>query len=399
MGWNKNYDGYTSFSYLVQGVDYKKFEEAKQKDRVKSSTVRLSQAEEDRYENIRESGIFISLHDHGRTIVADLAQNKEYVRENHVSYGYEGLSISGMDAIFDGLLDGGNYINSKYPWNWESVISELGMRFCDFDHQSFVIAAKKTDDIIRAHKEGKIAFIAHLEGAGPIGNELDRIDILYGLGLRCMGITYSESNTFGTGLKEDNDGGLTDLGKDAVNRMNKLGMAIDIAHCGDQTSLDVIEESKTPIFITHAGARTLWNTKRLKPDDVIQALAEKGGVIGVEAAPHTTITKNHPHHNIESVMDHLQYLINLVGIDHVAMGPDTNFGDHVGIHHLNAKELSIAKSHAGVQFEEVEFVDGIENPGQFSNVARWLIKNGYSDVEVKKIMGENVLRVLHKVWI
>jgi len=76
-----------------------------------------------------------------------------------------------------------------------------------------------------------------------------------------------------------------------VERYNKIGMAIDVSHCGDQTALDVIETSTKPVFITHAGAKTLWNIKRLKPDDVLQACANKGGVIGIEAAPHTTITK------------------------------------------------------------------------------------------------------------
>src|SRR6185312_7011557 len=128
----------------------------------------------------------------------------------------------------------------------------------------------------------QIAFIPSLEAATPIENELDRLDILYGLGIRSSGIAYSEANTLG--------GGLTEFGRAAVQRMNKLGIAIDISHSGDQTSLDTITVSSKPIFITHAGARGLWNTKRMKPDDVLKACADKGGVIGIEAAPHTTLT-------------------------------------------------------------------------------------------------------------
>jgi membrane dipeptidase len=127
-----------------------------------------------------------------------------------------------------------------------------------------------------------------------IENELDRIDILYGLGVRCLGIAYSEANALGSGLKEPHDGGLTSFGRRAVKRMNKLGIAIDISHSGDRTSMDTIEVSDKPIFITHAGARALWNSNRLKPDEVIKACAEKGGVIGIEAAPHTTITEKKP---------------------------------------------------------------------------------------------------------
>src|SRR5713101_2669878 len=95
----------------------------------------------------------------------------------------------------------------------------------------------------------------------------------------------------GAGLREARDGGLPDLGRQAVRRMNQLGIAIDVSHSGDQTSLDTIEASEKPIFVTHAGARALWRTRRMKPDEVIRACAEKGGVFGIEAAPHTTLTK------------------------------------------------------------------------------------------------------------
>src|SRR6185369_10019056 len=100
------------------------------------------------------------------------------------------------------------------------------------------------------------------------------------------------------------DGGLTDFGHKVVGRMNKLGMAIDVSHSGDQTALDTIEASDKPIFITHVGARALWDTVRMKPDHVMQACAAKGGVIGIEAAPHTTLTQEHLEHSIESFMEH-----------------------------------------------------------------------------------------------
>ncbi len=180
----------------------------------------------------------------------------------------------------------------------------LGMRLSDLAHQDFVIKGERVEDIVRAHKEGKVALIPHLEGAAPIENEVDRVDVLYGLGYKVMGLVYSEANALGSGLREKRDGGLTQFGHEVVERMNKIGMAVDVAHCGDQTSLDAIEASKKPIFITHAGARGLWGTSRMKPDNVIQELSEKGGVMGIEAAPHTTLTKQHPKHSIESFMEH-----------------------------------------------------------------------------------------------
>ena len=137
----------------------------------------------------------------------------------------------------------------------------------------------------------------------------------------------------------------------------------------------------------------------MKPDDVLKACAEKGGVIGIEAAPHTTLTHKHPDHSIESFMEHFEYTANLCGIDHVAFGPDTMFGDHVGIHHAFAEALSLGAAHAGVQFDEVEYVRGIENPGEgLLNAARWLVSHGYSRDDIAKVLGGNVFRVLRQTW-
>jgi membrane dipeptidase len=296
-------------------------------------------------------------------------------------------------------MNGTAVITSRAGWKWDDIIWDLGMRLSDIAHQDMVIRAETTADIRRAKQNGQIAFVPSLEAATPIENEVDRLDVLYGLGVRQSGIAYSEANTLGCGLRETNDGGLTQFGRLAVRRMNRLGIAIDISHSGDQTSLDTIEVSEQPIFITHVGARALWNTRRMKPDHILKACAGKGGVIGIEAAPHTTLTHDHPHHNLESFMQHFEYTANLVGIEHVAFGPDTLFGDHVALHHAFARHLSITAAHGSVDFEEVEFVDGIENPSEeFHNITRWLVKHGYSDPDIKAVLGENIMRVLAQVW-
>jgi membrane dipeptidase len=261
------------------------------------------------------------------------------------------------------------------------------------------VLAGTLGDIRAAKASGRIAFIPCLETATPIENELDRLDILYGLGIRSCGIAYSDANLLGSGLRETHDAGLTEFGRQAVRRMNRLGIAIDLSHAGDRTSLETIERSEQPVFVTHAGARALWDTKRMKPDDVLRACAEAGGVIGISAAAHTTLTERHPLHSIESVMEHFEYVAGLVGIDHVAFGPDIFFGDHVGYHRFFAKQFSLAASRGGRAIQEVEYVDGIENPSEsFPNIVRWLVRHGYTDEAIGKAIGGNVLRALAKVW-
>lgn len=398
-GKRKRYTGYRSFQYLEAGVDYEEFKLSREVERVKSRVVEVSPEQEDRAQRLLAESLVISLHDHAFVVPENTEQIFEYRRAGRDWTGYEGLAVSGIDAIFDCLMDGTACITSKAGWKWDDIIWDLGMRLSDIAHQDMVFRADTTEDIIRARENSQIAFIPSLEAATPIENELDRLDILYGLGIRSSGIAYSEANTLGSGLREKNDGGLTEFGRAAVLRMNKLGIAIDISHSGDQTSLDTIEVSHKPIFITHAGARGLWNTRRMKSDEVLKNCAAKGGLVGIEAAPHTTLTKEHPKHNIESFMQHFEYCVGLIGIDHVAFGPDTLFGDHVGLHHSFARQLSIKAAHGSVEFQEVEFVDGIENPAEeFPNIVRWLVKHNYSETDIRKVLGENIMRVLKEVW-
>jgi membrane dipeptidase len=395
----KNYTGYHSFDYLEPGRDYKVFTLAKELERVKSSKVQLNGDQTAHARRLFEENVVISLHDHCFIAPENLEQFFEFRRWGRDYTGYEGLSVSGLDAVFDNMMDGTAMITSRGGWKWDDVIYDIGIRLSDIHHQDMLVHCLTTKDIWRAKKNGQIAFVISLEGAAMIENELDRIDILYGLGVRCLGIAYSEGNALGAGLRERNDGGLTQFGRDAVRRMNRLGMAIDISHSGDRTGMETIELSEKPVFITHAGARALWNSNRLKDDETIKACAAKGGVIGIEAAPHTTITQKTPKHSLESFMEHFEYCAELVGIDHVAFGPDVLFGDHVGLHHTLSEALSIAQSRGKLAYEEVEFVDGLESPAEaFPNIVSWMITHNYSDEDIAKAIGGNVMRVLKDVW-
>ncbi len=404
MTTSKRYDGYRSFQYLDAGVDYKTFALAAEVDRVPEYVVPLDPDQDARVARLADELVLISLHEHLGTFPDDVFETPHYIREGRMHTAFQGLADSWWDCVFDNLMDGICTIESKGGWKWTEVLHDLGMRLCDLAHQDFLIHATGVEDIHRAHAEGRLAWVASMEGAAMIENELDRIELLYGFGVRALGITYSEGNALGAGLKEPGDGGLTVFGRRAVERMNKVGMLIDTSHCGDRTTLDVIEVSQAPILLSHIGARALWESNRLAPDEVLVACAEKGGVIGVEAAPHTTLTYNNRVHNLEAYMEHFEYIKDLVGIDHVGFGPDTVYGDHVGLHHAYASNLSIKESRSKASgdrqaYDAVEYVEGIENPTEGSkNVLRWLVKADYSDEDIEKVMGGNALRIMEAVW-
>jgi membrane dipeptidase len=400
MGVHERFQGYQSFQYLKHGRDFREFDLVEGEGPFPPFLVPLTSEQESRVLELARRLVLISLHEHPHLFPKNIRECNAYDQEGRAFTAYEALSGSYWDAFFDNFQDGTAIITSKSGWKWSDVIADVGMRLCDLAHQDFLIKCETVADIHRAHREGKIAMIAAQEGAMMIENELDRIEILYGIGIRAMGITYSESNALGSGLKEPKDGGLTSFGRRAVERMNDVGMAIDCAHASPLTTLDTIAESEKPIFLTHTGARGLWNIRRLAPDDVLKACADKGGVIGIEGAPHTTMVKDRPH-DIDSYMAHFEYVKDLVGIDHVAFGPDTLYGDHVGLHHVYSDALSIDASHEGgaPAFEEVEYVKGVENPTEASkNILRWLVKHDYSEKDIAKAVGGNVLRVLENVW-
>jgi len=395
----KNYDGYRSFLYLKEGEDYPDIPLAKDVGRVPSSKVELSDAEEKRARAILDREAIVSMHDHTSIFPEDMSRVLEQRRTGRDATGFAGLAVSDTDVFFENFMDGTATITSNKGWKWDDILFDLGIRLSDIAHQRMVYIATTLTDLPHAKHDARIAFVPWLEAATAIENEVDRVDVLYGFGVRGMGITYSEANALGSGLREKNDSGLSDLGRAVVRRMNQLGMTIDIAHCGDRTGLEVIAASEKPITATHTGARGLWDSRRMKTDETIKKLAEKGGVIGIEAAPHTTQVKGKPH-TLDAVMAHVEYCVDLVGVDHVGLGPDTLFGDHVGLHHAFAQQLSLAAIRdSGPAYTPVKYVDGMENPGEaMRNAVRWLVKHEYTDSDIAKIAGGNALRVLKETW-
>jgi membrane dipeptidase len=391
---------YASFGYLDhQPAAFARFPLAPQAGRVPGYDGGFDAATVERAEALLKDSIVVSLHDHPVRFPADMALTPSYNRTGRQHTAFAGLAASGLTAVFDNMMDGTAYVTGNTPWQWDDVVTDLGMRQADIAHQDEVMVVRTLADIATAKREGKVGVVFGLEAATPIENELDRLDVLYGLGVRQIGIAYSDSNALGGGLNEPADTGLTALGRRAVTRMNRLGLAIDVSHSSDRTSLDTCERSEQPVLLTHAGARQVWDTARMKPDDVLRAIAATGGVIGMSAAPHTTLSHAHPEHTIESVMDHFSYCIDLVGIEHVAFGPDTLYGDHVALHTIFAKLLNISAATKGPSFDKVAYVDGLENPTEnFTNICGWLVNHGFSDSDIAAVLGGNILRALQSIW-
>lgn len=400
MGRGKKWDGYTSWSYLERGRDYEPYPLEKQINRVPKYDFGLSKSQEDRVEEIVEKNIIIDLHEHTHVWPEGYpAKNANLFRQRQFK-GFEGLAYSGIDVVFD---------NCVCP-SMEQAVKFVGTDQCDLGHQDFLIPARRVEDILKAFKEGKIAIIYTLETSSAIGRDINNVEILYGIGVRSMGLVFSESNLLGSGLNELGDGGLTDLGYDAVKRMNKTGIILDVSHTGDRTALETVEASSKPIIISHCGSRTLTNSARMFPDEVLQSCSEKKGVVGVEVAGFAPRTEKNPEASIECLLEHIEYLMDLLGTNHVGVGPDTFFGDHAAMyrasgvrpangHYKRERPLILPPNFSASELAQgLDYIKGLESPAEFSNVIRGLVRDGYSDQEIAKVIGLNALRVIKECW-
>ena len=196
------------------------------------------------------------------------------------------------------------------------------LRFLEI-HKDVAVQVRTTEDIIKAKKEGKISVLFATQNAACLDGDFAYLSVMERLGYRVMGLTYSESNMLGDGCGERTREvrGLSYFGVDVVHEMNRLGILVDLAHCGDATTMDAIKESKLPCLFTHANVRSISDTSRNKTDEQIQAMAETGGVMGITALPRM-VNNDLRAATIDGVLDHIDYVVDLVGIDHVGFAGD-----------------------------------------------------------------------------
>jgi membrane dipeptidase len=250
------------------------------------------------------------------------------------------------------------------------------------------------DDMDRAKAAGKIAVIMGQQDADHFRTP-DDVKAFYGLGQRVSQLTYNAQNLLGSGSTERIDGGVSDYGVAIIKAMNDAGMLIDVSHSGDRTTLDAIELSPRPIAFTHSNCRALNNHPRLKTDEAIKALAAKGGVMGITGV--RMFVKGTEPTTVEHIVDHIDHVVKLVGIEHVGIGSDS---DLLGYDKLPAelnKQLR-ASYKASYAFRDKIDTDGFDHPKKTYTLTDALVRRGYSDANIALILGGNFRRLLAGTW-
>jgi membrane dipeptidase len=371
----------------------------KQVGRVPEHTVRLSKKEEDRAIVLHERSIVFDLRITGGNMIPDSVDQLQewrywgmFVPETH-QFGYEGLKVGGITAFSQ---DVGQFLclNSKVGWRFEDLVIDLGLYLYEIGrHPGQAIHGLRAEDIRRAKREGKFAVFFTIENSEQIHRDLDRINVLHGLGVRSLMLSYNRMSFVASGLVESGSEtfGLTDFGHEYIARMNEVGMVIDATHSGALATIEAAEVSKSPILLSHTGARRLHDTARLATDEVMHAVAEGGGVVGVHAGPN--ILSDDKRQGIGTVVDHIDYIARLIGVDHTSLGTDNQFGSKQTQNALVRAENGTTAGYIG---SAVEYMAGIADPSQERNITRELVRRGYSDGEIEKIIGLNALRVYER---
>jgi membrane dipeptidase len=227
--------------------------------------------------------------------------------------------------------------------------------------------ASTADDIERIHAQGKIASLLGLEGGHAIANSLGVLRAYYDLGARYMTLTHWSTLDWADAATDDSrHDGLTPFGKEVVREMNRMGMLIDLSHVAPSTMNDALDVSEAPVIFSHSSVRSIADHVRNVPDEILRRLPENGGVVMITFVPEYLSPDEQA--DIGTVVDHIEYIRDLVGIDHVGIG-----GDYDGIDHGP---------------------DGLEDVSTYPALFAGLARRGFSDEELAKVAGENVLRVM-----
>ena len=320
---------------------------------------------------------------------------------------------------------GGFMPNPKLPNNGWDVLAASGLRICTggagsvVPHESVdstvdglarlastvarhadrMVQVRTFGDIERARRDKRLAIIANVQNSTCIGSEIKNLTRFYDLGLRQIQITFNWRNWVGDGCTERTQAGLSYFGADLVRRMNELGMIVDVAHTGYQSTLDAVELSTKPIVFSHTNCKALCDHPRNKTDDQIRALARKGGVMGLSCF--NWFVSDKPRSTLADLLDHYDHVIKLVGPDHVGIGSD------FGIPGWAAREPDeVWEEHKRIysdwEWKLIKgrfppYIDETNNEKRYWTIAQGLQKRGHSTAVIEKVLGQNFLRVFKAV--
>jgi membrane dipeptidase len=340
---------------------------------------------EERVKRLLDNSIVIDGHfDLLMDVVEKRALGRRKVIENeHLQEFLEG----GVDVVVSSI-----FIEDKYlpEMALRKALEQISALYSEIE-ESFdkIMLCKSYEDIMSAKTQGKLGVMLSFEGVEPLYNDLSLLRVFYELGVRIVGLVWSRRNYAGDGCnfsetKKGKNGGITEFGVELIEEAEKLGMFIDVSHLNDEGFWDVMKFAKGPVVASHSNCRSVASAMRNLSDEQIEAIAKKNGVIGINASNLFTDDMDE-NSDLEHLINHVDYIVKLVGVDHVGIGFD--FCDHI-IEDLSQK---VIEAFPRKPFDVIKGHKGIKN------FTRSLIERGYSDQQIEKILGLNLLGVYKQV--
>ncbi len=283
------------------------------------------------------------------------------------------MTVGHFEADFEEAMDG--------LARWHAIVARPGSRWR---------LVRRAADIEACHADGTTGLIMGWQNLRPVGDRIERLVMLYELGLRVAQLTYNGRTLLGDGCLEPEDRGLTDLGREVIAMMNSLGMAIDLSHVGQKTSVEAATVSTRPVLATHANARSVTPALRNKSDDAIRAIAASGGVIGISIyGPMCWDGDPRRHPSLDDFMRHLDHVVALAGIDHVGIGTDLPaVADSQAVNHITAFTLenypAAIRAYAEAFSNRIEdrYLADCRSHGDLARITDRLLGSGWGEAAI-----------------
>lgn len=317
---------------------------------------------------------------------------------HHDSIIIDGLNISKFErSVFEDMRKGGITAANCTVSVWESFPKTVDnialMKQQIREHDEILTLVRTTDDIFRAKRKNKTGVILGFQNAHAFEDNLGYIEAFHDMGVRVVQLCYNTQNLVGTGCYE-RDGGLSDFGREVITEMNRVGIMVDLSHVGGNTSSEAIAFSKKPVCYSHCLPSGLKAHPRNKSDAQLKEIADAGGFVGVTMfAP---FLKRGIDATVEDYIEAIDYVVNLIGEDTVGIGTDFTQGYSVDFFDWLTHDKG--RYRRLTNFGKVVNPEGIRTIGEFPNLTAAMERAGWSETRIRKIMGDNWVRVFRDVW-
>jgi len=265
-----------------------------------------------------------------------------------------------------------------------------------------LLLVKRAADIEEAKQSNRLGVILHFQGTDPIEDNLDLVYAWKALGVGMIQLTYNVKNRVGDGAQERTDCGLSRFGLRFVETCNATQVIVDCSHTGYRTTMEAIEASTRPVVFSHANCKAVHENPRNIHDDQIKAVARTGGLVGTVGFPAFVADSTRP--TLDQFVDHIEHIANLVGIDHTGLAIDYYTSMDQASELPDAQRYYDMSIRTGRWRDDAypppphHFPQGIETPRTLPNLTAKLVERGFSDEDVRKVLGGNWMRVFREVW-